>query len=391
MDPLPRRASRRRNDDVADVADVATAAAAAGRGWADVATVTLGPGYPTTMIGLTAVHVSAAVADVVMIPDITLMPVVPLVGASILVLLWVHHLRRPCTGPTLMTRLGLVWALVTVVVGAHLVVGSDPMYAVYLTLTLVAAGALVPQVRWLLVCDVVAAAATAVVVVPRFGELHPQMAVVSVAFAITVAHLLQRHAYRGRRQLQVLASALATAEMTDPLTRLANRQGLAEGLEQMLDLDSAAGDGPADGRSIVVLCFDVDGFKGINDELGHSTGDAVLVEVAERLRELVREGDVVARLGGDEFALVLADVAPAEAGLVAERARLRLRGSAGVLDMPWSVSVGMVCADVSAVGAVEDLLRRADLAMYEDKRARRGAAARRRATGTTTTALSAEA
>lgn len=362
------------------------AAAAAGRGWADVATVTLGAGYPVIMLGLTAVHLSAAVADVLMVPEIPLMPIVPLVGASVLVILWAHHLRHPCTGSTLMTRLGTVWALVTTVVRAHLVVGADPMYAVYLTLTLVAAGALVPQVRWLLVCDVIAAGATAVVVAPRVEELHPQMAVVSVTFAVTVAHLLQRHAHRGRRHLQVLASALAAAAMTDTLTGLANRQGLAEGLEQAL----ATTTGASGGRDVAALCFDVDGFKVINDDLGHATGDAVLVEVAARLHAMVGANGVVARLGGDEFALVLVDVVPEEADLLAERARLRLRGSAGVLDLPWSVSVGTACATVGTVGDVEDLLRRADLDMYVDKRARRTATAPHRTSSTTSGSLPAQ-
>ncbi len=345
----------------------------AGRGWADVTTVTLGTGYATTMAGLAVVHVAAAVADLVIIPGAPFLPLAPLATAVALTLFWFHHLRRPRTGAALKTMLGLAFALTTTDLAIHLLVGRDPMYTVYLTLGLVAAGALVPQARWLLVSDVLAAAAVGVIVAGRLDEPHAQQAVAATTFAIAVAHVLQHHAGRGRDQVQLLATALARGALTDPLTGLSNRQGLTQGLEELVA--TPAGSDGAHARSVAVLCFDIDGFKGINDDLGHALGDAVLVEVAVGLGEMVREGDVMARLGGDEFALVLADVAPADADLVAERARLRLRGSAGVLDMPWSVSVGMVCATVSTVGDGEDLLRRADLHMYEDKRARRAATA----------------
>ena len=374
MDLRPHRAPRGRGARYDGLA-----AAAAGGGWADVASVTLGTGFATTLAGLAAIHVVAAVADVFIIPQAPLLPVAALGTGAVLALLWVHHLRRPRTGSALQTLLGLAFALVTADLVVHLVVGADPMQTVYLTLVLVAAGALVPQARWLVVCDVLAAVAVVAVALPRLDGRHAQHAVTATIFAVVVAHLLQRHAGRGRRQLQVLTTALARGALADPLTGLANRQGLAEGLEQVL-----AGAGPAGERGVAALCFDVDGFKAINDDLGHATGDAVLVEIAERLREMVREGDVVARLGGDEFALVLADAGPTEAGQVAERARLRLRGSAGVLDMPWSVSVGLACASVGTLDAAEDLLRRADLAMYEDKRARRAATARRGAGAATT-------
>lgn len=367
MDPRARRASSLRDARLDDFA-----ADAAGQGWSDIGTVTLGTGFAGTMAGLVVVHVAAAVADVVIIPEAPLLPIAPLATAVVLALFGVLHLRRPLAGAALRTMLGLAFALTTADVAMHLVVGLDPMYAVYLTLAMVGAGAMLPDLGWLLVCDALAAIAVVVVAVPNLADTHAQQALAATTFAIAVAHVLQRHARRGRRRLQVLATALARSAMIDPLTGLPNRQGLAEGLQQMLDVH---GTGRTGGRSLAVLCFDIDGFKAINDDLGHATGDAVLIEVAERLRELVREGDVVTRLGGDEFALVLADVAPEDAVPVAVRARLRLRGIAGVLEMPWSVSVGMVCGDVSTVVGVEDMLRRADLNMYVDKRARRAATA----------------
>jgi diguanylate cyclase (GGDEF)-like protein/PAS domain S-box-containing protein len=89
---------------------------------------------------------------------------------------------------------------------------------------------------------------------------------------------------------------------TDPLTGLANRRALERTLESALARASARG------RSTAVLMLDLDGFKAINDSLGHAAGDAALREVARRLRRCVRERDLVARLGGDEFVVLLTDV-----------------------------------------------------------------------------------
>ena len=89
---------------------------------------------------------------------------------------------------------------------------------------------------------------------------------------------------------------------TDPLTGLANRRALER------TLDAALTRAGARRRSLGLLMLDLDGFKAVNDQYGHAAGDAVLREVARRLRRTVRERDVVARLGGDEFVVVLTDL-----------------------------------------------------------------------------------
>jgi diguanylate cyclase (GGDEF)-like protein len=121
-----------------------------------------------------------------------------------------------------------------------------------------------------------------------------------------------------------------------------------------------------------VLFFDVDDFKLVNDELGHATGDALLVEVANRLAAALRPGDTAARVGGDEFAVLLEDTDADEAVQVAERV-------VGLFASPFTVGERRVVAQASVGGAVADgvvtadlLMRNADIAMYEAKRRGKG-------------------
>lgn len=342
-----------------------------GREWADVATLTLGSGFTATTMGLALVYCVAIVADVVLIPQVSWLPLAPAVTALVLAGLGGWHRWRRCTGTELGRLAGIAAVVATGNAALMLVAVHEPVFASIVILTLVASGALLPGVRWLMVVDVIAVVGLGVAASGRWDDSGWASVSAALAFAVAVAHLLQVHARRGNVRLQALAVALAYAAQIDALTGLANRQGLSDEVEQMF---GPVGQRAPDGCEVTVVCLDVDGFKRINDQLGHATGDALLVEIAARMRELVRVGDVAARLGGDEFALVLGDVG-AEAGQrVAERARLRMRGTAGVLDLPWSVSIGTAYARVSNADDVTRLLRQADMAMYEDKRARRGAA-----------------
>ena len=149
----------------------------------------------------------------------------------------------------------------------------------------------------------------------------------------------------------------------DPLTGLANRALLADRAEQALMRSARSG------ASVAVVLVDLDGFKFVNDSLGHQVGDVVLGEVARRLESLVRSEDTVARLGGDEFVILIDDVSGLEeTEMLAERVRevLRPRFSLPGWDYAVTASVGVAIGSAADVD-VHDLLRDADTAMYVAK------------------------
>jgi diguanylate cyclase (GGDEF)-like protein len=123
-----------------------------------------------------------------------------------------------------------------------------------------------------------------------------------------------------------------------------------------------------------VLFVDLDGFKAVNDTLGHAAGDQLLVAVAGRLSAGVRTGDCVARLGGDEFAVLLGTADDARVRRVADRLLQRLRQPVGLAGHAVTVTVTVtVTASIGGTLAVagdtpESLLHRADTAMYAAKR-----------------------
>ena len=163
---------------------------------------------------------------------------------------------------------------------------------------------------------------------------------------------------------------LVRMALSDPLTGLPNRILFADRLEQAL---ARAARGVSRGRKgprLMLMFIDLDGFKAVNDRLGHLAGDEVLVEVARRLQQEVRDSDTVARLGGDEFT-VLCEGVQSDVGGVALARRL-----ATVLSEPYATEAGeaqlSAAIGIAAAAPLQEdgagLLRRADAAMYEAKR-----------------------
>jgi diguanylate cyclase (GGDEF)-like protein len=151
---------------------------------------------------------------------------------------------------------------------------------------------------------------------------------------------------------------------TDPLTGLANRRTFGAALQGALNVSRRSQ------QTVAVLLFDLNGFKQINDTLGHAVGDAALVAFADVLRRDVLGRETVARLGGDEFAIVLHEIdSPGQAVIVAERIIGDLAEPVRTTDPPLHLrtSIGIALA-TGAERGVQDLLTRADLALYDAKR-----------------------
>jgi diguanylate cyclase (GGDEF)-like protein/PAS domain S-box-containing protein len=172
--------------------------------------------------------------------------------------------------------------------------------------------------------------------------------------------------YRDITERALYQEQLTQQAFQDPLTGLPNRARLFERLDFAL---------AQRGSSVGLLFLDLDGFKRVNDTLGHDAGDSLLRRVGARFAGCLRDGDTLARLGGDEFIVLLPGAVEADAAVVAQRLE-------ACLDDPFVLVEGTVTVGVSVGVAArpggqstpEDLLREADAAMYRTKAATRPAA-----------------
>ena len=194
-----------------------------------------------------------------------------------------------------------------------------------------------------------------------------------LAAALVIAALLTRQLLavfdnrRLVRELVRMQDELRHQAFHDPLTGLANRALFADRLRHCLDLHRR------DLRPLGLLYCDLDGFKAVNDTLGHDAGDEVIRAVAERLRAATRPGDTVARMGGDEFAVLLEDGGDAVAVAARLLQALAQPAVVGRHTIPLAASIGIAqldSGDAPVSGAV--LLHRADTAMYAAKNGGKG-------------------
>ena len=204
------------------------------------------------------------------------------------------------------------------------------------------------------------------------GNIHPEWLTITAVtnergvlshYVATVTDISQRKA--AEEEIQRLA-------FYDPLTQLPNRRLLLDRLQHALASSARTG------RMGALLFIDLDNFKVLNDTLGHDQGDLLLKQVAQRLLACVREGDSVARLGGDEFVIVLEDLstvaneAAAQAESVGEKILAALDGPYDLEEQKYhntpSIGITLFCGHLNSV---DELMKYADLAMYEAKKAGR--------------------
>jgi diguanylate cyclase (GGDEF)-like protein len=173
-------------------------------------------------------------------------------------------------------------------------------------------------------------------------------------------------------QLQAANEKLTKQAFVDALTGLPNRVLLEDRLQQAI-LRCERADARAVERAaprLALLFIDLDGFKPVNDSLGHAAGDAVLKEAAARLRRVARESDTLARVGGDEFALLMEDVAGiADCVSLARRLIDALREPIAVAQRPVEISASIGIVLYPDQGPRDKLIANADAAMYAAKRA----------------------
>jgi diguanylate cyclase (GGDEF)-like protein len=172
---------------------------------------------------------------------------------------------------------------------------------------------------------------------------------------------------------EAVTNRLARQASHDTLTGLPNRAFVLDRLDEALERTRQAAAAP-----MAVLFIDLDKFKIINDTLGHAAGDTVLRTVAGRLTRAVRPNDLVARLAGDEFVVIAEGLGPGDAVAVAERVvvevsqPITIRTQQGDRDVNVGGSVGIAFADGNRIPSPDDLLRDADVAMYQAKEHGRG-------------------
>jgi diguanylate cyclase (GGDEF)-like protein/PAS domain S-box-containing protein len=156
---------------------------------------------------------------------------------------------------------------------------------------------------------------------------------------------------------------LEQLSLHDELTGLKNRRGF------YVLLPEQGKRAKRSGARVVVLYGDIDGFKAINDRLGHKHGDQVLQAVAEALRVAFRETDLIARLGGDEFCVVAES--PSDPAILVRRLDEAIAAAGEDLGLRLGLSYGTVVTDWRGLDDPDELLTRADMRMYEAKRARK--------------------
>jgi diguanylate cyclase (GGDEF)-like protein len=187
------------------------------------------------------------------------------------------------------------------------------------------------------------------------GDVDGLLLVISITIIVV---LVMCRIYGLSAERDRLARALAHEASHDPLTGLPNRRKFVARLKAELSQ-------PPD---CVILFCDLDRFKAVNDQLGHEAGDALLVESAQRLRACVRESDMVSRFGGDEFLILLHHPSPAEVETICDRIAETLSRPFDLQAERMTIGASIGIADSAGTTDPEDLIKRADAAMYAAKR-----------------------
>jgi diguanylate cyclase (GGDEF)-like protein len=279
-----------------------------------------------------------------------------MVACPLLLLLPLEAMMRDSRGPTMF----YVWSIATsvlVIIGTRLDGGpSSPLDALlFLTLTFLAVA--YSPYGVVVMGSLMTAAYLYFVELPGLTTSGLFFLVIMAAFTMVCA-MASANSWAAYDRQVLLIRTQETLASTDPLTGIPNRRAYLERVAEAVDA-------AAWGHQTVVCLVDLDGFKAVNDAGGHAAGDVMLRAVGSALGGAVRETDTVARLGGDEFA-VLADIS---VGFSGEMLAERLRDAVARIGRLSGVTASVGVAEVQPGDDVEDLMHRADAAMYRSKNA----------------------
>ena len=202
----------------------------------------------------------------------------------------------------------------------------------------------------------------------KSGDIYPELLAISVVRDPRGEPTHYLGVFTDISRLKAHEAELERVAQYDPLTGVPNRRLLADRLHQAIAQVRRSG------RQLAICYLDLDGFKPVNDRLGHAAGDQLLIEVARRLQGVMRESDSLARLGGDEFVLLFTELAePQDAPLVCERILRAVNAPVRIADTTVRVSASIgVTLYPQDDGDGDALLRHADQAMYSAKEAGKG-------------------
>ncbi|MDH3393842.1 MAG: GGDEF domain-containing protein, partial [Desulfobulbaceae bacterium] len=187
----------------------------------------------------------------------------------------------------------------------------------------------------------------------------------------TYIHSLMDELSRGKEEIEQYAESLeaTVAERTKELVELARKDGLTGLLNQRSfyeELRRELARAQRHSDPLTLMYFDLDGFKQVNDTLGHNKGDEILVGAAEAMRQSVRTEDIPARYGGDEFCIILPQTVIKDATAVANRLTANFDKTMSGLGV--TMSIGLAAMTVDAPVEADTLVKKADGAMYKSKK-----------------------
>ncbi len=225
--------------------------------------------------------------------------------------------------------------------------------------------------KWLLISALLGAIGLAILL--GKSEYWSGISMISAGLAINFIMVVT---YTGLllRKLRSTTAKLEELATHDALTGLPNRRLIMDQLRQTLEFNLQ------NRRTVAFVYFDLDGFKRVNDTLGHGAGDFLLQEVGRRTRSLLRDTDLLARLGGDEFSIVMDSVQSREdAEIICRRVVQAVEEITSIMGHPIAVSVSVGCVIVTPDSinsnndsSEESVMRQADACMYQSKKSGRG-------------------